>query len=174
MKEIEVKILEIDQEALKNRLSELGARQSFHGELHAVFLDDPQKSLTQQGQLLRVRKEGDSTKLTFKKPISKSGAKIMEELEVGISDIDLAVEIFERLGFQSFKSTRKFRTQFDYLNSHIVIDDYQDDLGPIPPFIEVESPNMEELQQVVSDLGYQQEQCKSWNTYDLVQYYGIQ
>ena len=39
MREIEVKILEIDAKAVGNRIRELGGRRVSHGEMHAIFYD---------------------------------------------------------------------------------------------------------------------------------------
>lgn len=171
MQEIEVKILEIDRKQLEEKLSNLGAKLEFDIEMMALFFDWEDGSITQTGQVLRLRKEGTKTILTHKKAIASDQAKIMHETETEIADIEAMQAVFNQLGLLTIKKTRKFRAQYIWKQSHIVIDDYQDELSPIPVFLEIESPNVEELYEVVKALEYSREDCKNWNTYDLVKHY---
>ena len=173
MQEIEVKILEIDREKIETRLTELGAEKSFDDELHAIFFDFADKSITRGGGLLRLRKEGKETVLTHKKMIAKTTAKIMEETETRVEDIQQMATILNHLGLEQTRETRKFRTQYEWGGAHIVIDVYQDALAAIPPFIEIEAPGQEIINKVVETLGFSPEDCKNWHTYDLIAHYQI-
>lgn len=173
LQEIEVKILEIDPDSIVKRLMELGAKKSFDGEMLALFFDKENDDIQKTGDVLRLRKEGDVTVLTYKKFVSQDGAKIMEEYETRVGDVDQMRTILDLLDFKVKKKTRKFRTQYELGDTHIVIDDYQDELAAIPVFIEVEAPNMERLQEVVQLLGYSTKDCLSWNTYHLMKHYKI-
>ena len=66
MTEIEVKVLEIDSVALKQKLTAIGAKQTFAGELRAMFYDFPEETITQKNDVLRLRKEGNQIMLTYK------------------------------------------------------------------------------------------------------------
>ncbi|MGB3691352.1 MAG: class IV adenylate cyclase [Spirulinaceae cyanobacterium] len=171
MQEIEVKILEIDQEIIEDKLQELGASKSFAGELYAIFYDFSDSSIRQQGDVLRLRKEGEETVLAYKKHIAQGEAKVMEECETLVSDLGNMKTILETLGLKVIKETRKFRTEYTLEDTKIVIDDYQDALEHIPVFIEVEAPNIRRMHEVAKLLGYEPKDCKSWNTYDLAQHY---
>ncbi len=172
MEEIEVKILEVDQVAIENKLQELGATQSFAGELHAIFYDFPDGNIREQKDVLRLRKEGEETVLAYKKHIVQTKAKVMEECETLVSNLDNMKIILERLGLKVIKETRKFRTEYILGKTKIVIDDYQDALEHIPVFIEIEAPSIERMYEVAKLLGYEPQDCHSWNTYDLAQHYG--
>ena len=173
MKEIEVKILEIDRNALVSRLEELGAQKSFDGEMLALFFDTEEGEIYKSGDVLRLRKEGEETVLTYKKFISQGEAKIMEEFETSIGDIVQMRAILDLLNFKVTKKTRKFRTQYELGDAHVVIDNYQDELEAIPEFMEIEAPGMERIAEVLELLGYSVEECKSWHTYDLIKHYKL-
>lgn len=173
MKEIEVKILEIDREAILKKLDALEAQKSFDGEMLALFYDDANGSIAQRQDVLRLRKEGGETVLTYKKFVSQEGAKIMEEYETKVEEVGQMQTILDLLGFQVGKKTRKFRTQFELGDTHIVIDNYQDELAAIPEFIEIEAPSEARMQEVVELLGFSAEDCKSWHTFDLVKHYKL-
>lgn len=173
MTEIEVKILEIDRDSVLARLQELGAKKSFDGEMLALFYDKNDENIAKKGDVLRLRKEGETTVLTYKKFVSQDGAKIMEEYETSVGDVSQMRKILALLNFEEKKKTRKFRTQYDLGDTHIVIDDYQDELARIPEFIEIEAPSLERMEEVVALLGFSTDQCLSWNTYHLMKHYKI-
>lgn len=172
MQEIEVKILEIDQGALEKKLLALGAEKHFEGELHAIFYDFEDASIKERGSVLRLRKEGSETKLTFKSPVSRDEAKIMNEYESGVEDMEAVQKILSHLSLKKAKETRKWRIEYLFGDCKVVIDDYQDDLAYIPVFMEVEAPDLATMKAVVRRLGYKIEDCKSWSTYELVEHYG--
>ena len=171
--EIEVKILEINRSSIVEKLLKLEAKKSFDGEMLALFYDREDDNIHKMGDVLRLRKEGDTTVLTYKKFVSQEGAKIMEEYETRVGDVEQMRTILDLLDFKVKKKTRKFRTQYDLGDTHVVIDDYQDELAAIPVFIEIEAPNMDRLEEVVRLLGYTKEDCLSWNTYQLMKHYNI-
>ena len=173
MQEIEVKILEIDVSAVEQRLSELGAQKEFDHELRAIFYDFPDGRIIQNKELIRLRKEGPKTVLTHKRSIPSGTVKIMEETETEVADFELMDRILQNMGLLRTKETRKTRAQFQFRNVHIVIDNYLGELADIPPFLEIEASNQTELEEMVEILGFRQEHCRNWNTYDLVKHYGL-
>lgn len=95
----------------------------------------------------------------------------MEETETHVEDPEKMSQILQNAGFEVVKYTRKYRTEFALADAHVVFDDYQDELGPIPEFIEVEAKDMETLKRVVESLGFSMEQCLDWSTRELVKHY---
>lgn len=171
MHEIEVKILKVDKPSLLTKLHQLGAEKHFEGELHAIFWDTANNSIRKNQQALRLRKEGEEVALTVKTPISLDTVKIMEELEVKVSDFDIMQDILQALGYQARRSTRKIREEYILQGTKIVFDQYLDDLAYIPLFIEIEAPDVDSLYKIVALLNYSKEDCKNWNTFELVNYY---
>ncbi|MDX2247415.1 MAG: class IV adenylate cyclase [Bacteroidia bacterium] len=176
MKEIEVKILDINRPDVEKTLQKLGAIKSFEGIMAATFFDFPDRKLQKKGDILRLRTEGDVSVLTFKKPVSgrKNAAKVMEETETRIGNPDHFRTILKNLGLSPFNENRKIRTQYDLGAVHVVIDEYQDDLSMIPVFLEIEAPDEFQLYEVVQKLGFTPEDCYNWSTYELVQHYKVQ
>ncbi|MEM7369271.1 MAG: CYTH domain-containing protein [Bacteroidota bacterium] len=173
MRELEIKILEVDPQKIRQCLEEVGAKKSFDGEMLALFLDYEDRRISKRGDVLRIRREDQEIRLTYKSHISQEGIKEMEELETSAGDAETLIRIFEQLGCGIVKQTRKFRTQYEWKGTHIVLDDYKDDLSEIPVFVEIEALDPESLFETASMLGFSKGDCKSWNTYDLIRYYGL-
>lgn len=173
MHEIEVKILEINVSDVEQKLlHKLGFEKEMEGEFHAIFFDDEAKSLKESKRLLRLRKEGDKSVLAFKRNVSREGAKIMEEHQTEVLDFDAAIRLVKGLGYMPTSQTRKIRQVFRKDDIEVVIDDYKDSLGHIPPFLEIEAPSQEALNMWIERLGFEQKQASSWDTRDLVRHYG--
>lgn len=168
MKEIEVKILEINEKEIVDQLLLLGARKTFSGDVKAIYFDYPNKQLSNSSQLLRLRKRGDVAELTHKKKISKDEAKICEEHEVIVADFNQMKEVLLALGFREFKQAEKKRISYELGEVHFEIDTYPD----IPTFLEIEAPSVEELYNMMEKLGIQKEEAKPWGGKDLMQHYG--
>ena len=169
--EIEVKILEVNRKEVVSKLEKLGGIISFDAEMTAWFFDTKENEIKTRGDVLRLRKEGDESVLTYKKHLSRGEAKIMEEIETKVADAEAMKNFLLASGFELVKQTRKFRIQYDLPEAHVVIDNYQDELGAIPEFIEVEAHNIERLKEVVEALGYTMDDCLSWSTRELAKHY---
>ncbi len=107
MNEIEGKILGINVQEVEKKLLALGAKKVFDGELVATMFDFPDKRFSQHEIIVRLRKEGDRTKLTYKKLLNIDKAKVSEELEVGVEDYKIEapnseamLEYAKKLGFE--------------------------------------------------------------------------
>jgi adenylate cyclase class 2 len=173
MVEIEVKILDIDPETVRQCLTAQGATFEFHHEFWAMMFDDADGKIVAKGNLLRLRKEGETVRLTFKHKVESGPLKVMEETETVVEDLLSMREILLKLGYRITRETRKFRTQYALPQGHVVIDAYQDQLAAIPPFVEIETDSKEKLYEIVSLLGFRPEDCKNWNTNDLMKHYQI-
>ncbi len=134
--EIEVKFFIRDIDALKERLTELGALSTDRVFEYNVTFDDKDKFLMKKKSILRLRKDKKVT-LTYKSPpdnrqISKE-FKILKEREVEISDFDTMVKILAGLGFHKDRIYEKWRRTF-------VADDtvFCLDTMPFGNFLEIE------------------------------------
>lgn len=174
MKEIEAKILEINQPQVLQKLDQMNAIKQFEMEFVAVYFQDPENTFAQSGESLRLRKEGEQTVLTFKKPVKNASAslKIREEVETQVQSLDSMHRILELLGYLPQLELRKTRSQFMLGNVHIVIDKYHDDWAHIPAFLEIEAPSENELHQTSVLLGFGPEQLLPWSVKELLEHYG--
>ncbi len=171
MNEVEVKILDIDRDAVESALRARGAEKIFDDEMYAVYLDHPDDTLKKSGDLLRLRKEGDQNILTFKKFVSNTPAKIREEYEVTVSDFESIRYVFEQLGFREWLIMRKHRTSYEVEGVHFEFDRYLDDYEYIPEFLEIEAGDIESIYRFVEELGFDKDACRPWTFLDVVDHY---
>jgi adenylate cyclase class 2 len=102
-----------------------------------VLFDTPDRRLRAAASLVRVRRAGARTLLTFKGPATYERHKAREELEVELSDAPAAAAILERLGFHPVFRYEKYRTEYAEAGQPGVI---TLDETPIGDFFELEGP----------------------------------
>ncbi|MBI4159322.1 CYTH domain-containing protein [Candidatus Woesearchaeota archaeon] len=152
--EIEAKFLDINLLLLRERLKRVDAR-LVHSELlmKRKNFDFPDKSLEKIGAWIRVRDEGDKITLSYKRLLDRTlhGTK---DITVEVNDFERTCSLLLLLGLKliSFQETK--REKWTYGNSEITIDTWP----WIPSFVEIESPNENELRNVADLL------CFSWSS----------
>jgi predicted adenylyl cyclase CyaB len=171
MKEIEVKILEVDPQALVRRLEELGAERTSVANLEALFFDFPDGSLERARNLLRLRRSGIHCWLTFKGYVADPGAKVREEWEVSVSDYSLTCRILEALGLRARLRILKHRIAYRLDRASLAIDCHREEFARIPPLLEIEAPSVEDVHAVARQLGFSPEQCRPWDFSELIAHY---
>ena len=137
MDEIEIKFRVPDLAALNPRLQNLGLTQitpRTH-EINILF-DLPGRPLRAKGDLLRLRKYGDTWLLTHKaKTTNDSPHKIRVETETRVADGEKMESILTALQFQPVFRYEKFRAEWQAAHGHVVVDE-----TPIGNFAEIEGP----------------------------------
>ena len=138
MDEIEIKFRVPDLAALSARLQDLGLKQitpRTH-EMNILF-DLPGRPLRAKGDLLRLRKYGDTWLLTHKaKSASNDGPhKVRVETETRVADGEKMEAILTALQFQPAFRYEKFRAEWSAEKGHVVIDE-----TAIGNFAEIEGP----------------------------------
>lgn len=119
--------------------------------------------------MLRIRSEGEKTKLTFKEKISNEGVKIAEEIETSVSDLKKAESILNKLGLKEIKSTKKHRISYELNGARIELDKYD----KIPIFLEIEAKNIEKIEEIAKLLGYSKADFKTFTGKELFDYYNL-
>ena len=155
MLEKEIKILEIDHEAVVQKLESLGAKKSFEGFIHDVyydFLDEEGHKLELNGRMFRLRKKGEEHIYTIKnkrKKIKKQeGVIAKDEHETSITDIERFSKVLEKYGMTKTREKKKHRISYQLQNMEFDIDFYEG----IPEFLEIEGPSGEAIQSWVTKL----------------------
>ncbi|MCW3996143.1 MAG: class IV adenylate cyclase [Candidatus Bathyarchaeota archaeon] len=171
MREIEVKILNVNKHKIKETFAKLGAKQVFDGKIETLFFDFEDGSIAKRNSVLRVRKEGNRATLTFKKVVHRHGAKVAEEHTVDISDFQQIKMILESVGLLISASMQKHRTSYQLNDVHFDIDTYQGKYSYISPFLEIEAKNAETIYKYANLLGYKAEDCLPWTIKELIDYY---
>jgi predicted adenylyl cyclase CyaB len=171
MHEIEVKVLDIDRASVECRLTEIGAERRSDQSLIALFLDFPDRELAAAGSLLRLRKEGDRSILTFKRRVGEEGAKVREETEVTVGDFEACRKVLKALGLEETMHVEKQRTTYRLGTATIALDRHVGELSFIPEFMEVEAGSLEDVRAVSAQLGFTPDQLKPWGLPQVIEHY---
>jgi len=171
LREIEVKILEIDQKKDEEKLLSLGAKKAFEGIIEAHFFDFKDKSIKKARSSFRLRKYGAKAVITFKRFVPAKGVKARDEFEVEVSDFETAKHIIDCLGLRQWDYVRKKRTSYSLPGAHFEFDKYLGSLSFIPEFLEIEAKNYQLLYHYSDLLGFAKKDCKPWTTSQIIDYY---
>lgn len=134
--EVEIKFAVADLRKLSQELLRLG----FHlatGRTHEmnVLYDLPGRKLLRRGELLRLRKYGNTWKLTHKSKGSAGRHKVRVETETAVEDGEKAEAILKALGLAPSFRYEKYRTEWSDGTGHVVVDE-----TPIGNYGEIEGP----------------------------------
>ncbi|MDX1980021.1 MAG: class IV adenylate cyclase [Bryobacteraceae bacterium] len=132
--ETEIKIAVTGFERIRARLKSLGFARSQPRLFEANMLfDTPGADLRSGGRLLRVRRVGKQTILTYKGPAETGRHKSREELEIVVSDEAMCQAILDRLGFKPTFRYEKYRTEYSDGRGVVTLDQ-----TPIGNYLELE------------------------------------
>ena len=148
--ETEIKFRIADLSALSAKLRQIGFVEitpRTH-EMNVLF-DLPGRPLRARGDILRIRKYGESWVLTHKaKSADNNGPhKVRVETETKVEDGAKLEAIFRALQFEPVFRYEKFRAEWKGEHVHVVLDE-----TPIGNFGEIEGPS-EWIDKVARDLG---------------------
>lgn len=160
--EIEVKFLLRDRNELTRKLQELGAQRLYPETFEDNIVLDRRGELRTRGALLRVRKFGKYALATFKGPMSiEGGVKSREEVQTGVESFELAIQLFDSLGFKPTFRYQKFREVWRVHEAEVVID-----RTPIGDYFEIEG-SMEQIRTITAELGMNMDQALRQSYADL-------
>lgn len=172
-KELETRIIDIDLEALRKRLKELNAKKvKVEDQINDIYDFSDGRLLNAKGYA-RIRtvydrlNEKEIIFMTTKKLLSQGKFKEMEENEVIVSDKTMAEGIFKSLGLKLHQSIKKYRESYKLENGLVEIDINDKAFCPFP-YIEIETDSEENLETIVSLLGYSMKDTTSKTIYQLI------
>ncbi|MEW8954999.1 class IV adenylate cyclase [Clostridium sp.] len=173
MREIETRVINIDVDDIRHKLSSLKTvKVKEENQINHIFDFNDRRLLKDKGYA-RIRVIEDMLKnetryyMTTKKMISQEKYKLMEENETIIKDGDEGINIFKSLGLELVESIKKYRESYKYKNTLVEIDINDKSFCPFP-YIEVESPSEEELLEVLNHVGYTLEETTSKTIYEII------
>jgi adenylate cyclase, class 2 len=168
LKEIEVKILEINVEEIEKKLKEMCAVKVFDGELVNIYFDYQDRHLEKEGKVLRLRKTDDKIILTYKKFITQKDAKVMDENELEVQDFELMGRILKGIGLFPLYEFKKNRKTYELNRIHFEIDESPN----IPAFLEIEAPDLKTIYEIVLKLGFSKKNVNSYSIKEVLEHYG--
>jgi adenylate cyclase, class 2 len=146
--EIEVKFALKDREALVAKLEDIGAERLYPETFEDNIILDRRGELRTRGSMLRVRKFGRYAIATYKGPMSfEKGIRSREEVQTGVESFELAIRLFDALGFKPAFRYQKYREVWRVRDVEVVLD-----RTPIGDYFEIEGP-VEVIREVAGELG---------------------
>jgi len=147
--EIEAKVAVRSLQRVENRLQSLGATCQVPRQLEtSLRYDTPEGSLTQSGQVLRLRRF-DDLRLTYKGAGNRNAGVLQRtEIETSLGDLEAAQKILESLGYTLIFTYEKYRAIWQWGQNHIMLDEM-----PFGCFVEIEAHNAEEIHHCARQLG---------------------
>jgi adenylate cyclase class 2 len=150
--EIEVKFQLRDRQELIRKLQEIGGQRLYPETFEDNIVLDRRGELRTKGSLLRVRKFGKYSIATYKGPMSiEGGVKSREEVQTGVESFELAIQLFDVLGYRPVFRYQKFREVWRVKEVEVVID-----RTPIGEYFEIEGP-MDLIRAIAGELGMNME-----------------
>lgn len=118
----------------------------------------------------RLRRDADTLTFTIKEPRNRE--QLIDdriELETSLQDPGGVIELLQRMGYQVRSEREKYRTSYDLNGTLIEINE-----GPAgKPWLEVEGPSQEAVQQVVGLLGFQPQDMANISEGDMYERHGV-
>ena len=167
MKEIEVKILNVNKKEIEKKLLALGAEKNFDDNIDAIYYSIPQKKEKKKKTVLRLRQKGNIVELTYKHRTKTKCVKICDEYEVKVSDFEEMKKILKSLDYKIKTEIKKHRTSYHINNVHFELDTYPNE----PTLLEIEAPNIKTIEKYVKLLSYTMKDAKGWSYAEILNYY---
>jgi adenylate cyclase class 2 len=147
-REIEVKLWVKNLALIESRLKQKGAillqPRTFEQNLR---FDTSDRSLTQSGQVLRLRRDLHNL-LTFKgASTDEQGARSRLEIQTRVEDFHTARRLLEALGFTVILTYEKFRSEYDFEQGRVSLDEM-----PYGNFLEIEAESANQIQKICQSL----------------------
>ena len=162
--ELKYRADDIDEDALRSTLTNLGAQQ------HAVisqcdrYFNHPGRDFGQTDEALRIRQTDGQYRITYKGPKIDPIAKTRREIELSLADDDSGdklAEILLALGFRETLSVPKSRETWTFTWQGLAVEVVIDTIDQLGQFLELETttddddttPARDALLQLASTLG---------------------
>lgn len=169
MQEIEVKILNISVPIITKKLLAIGAKKLGANIIKTKLFNFPNKPITKDGNLLRLRQVGKKTECTYKiKKETRGKFKIADEAETEIANVVEFEKILARLGLKCIKYIEKKRTSFVLKRLKFEIDEHTG----IPPYLEIEG-TPRSIEQAVKLLGFTMADTSNQTATQVLKSYGV-
>lgn len=153
MREVELKILNVNVPAMRRKLKKLGLKRvmkpTLLREIH--FTSKTFNGRGSSASLFRLRKEGDESFLTVKTKRRKDRRfDVRQETEISVSDFEKTEKILKSVGFEVLREREKFREEYRAKGIKVEIDNYP----KIKPYAEIEGSDKKAVLKLLLMLGY--------------------
>ncbi len=161
MKELEVKILEIDKEIIISKLQSLGATKTFEGQIIADFF------INDEWKKIRLRKKDNRNIITYKIKQHNESINQNIEYETNFDNHENMIEILKNIGFRKYWNSSKYRISYSLWKINFDLDKYEN----IPRLVEIEAQNMNDVKKWVKILWYNMDKTSTLTEWKLKEFY---
>jgi adenylate cyclase class 2 len=172
MHEIETKILEVDVEAIKEKLLSLGALETQNTRLTVDWYCNKDALTENHPWYLRVRKTSDGKSEISWKSLEKfvGNTRQSEEINIDISDFEKGKAILEAVGLVNYAHQEKDRVSYKYKDWNFDLDQYPG----MPAYLEIEGHSEEHVGEAIKLLDLENHQAVSQGETKLIrEKYGL-
>lgn len=168
MREIEIKILNINPRATRKKLLSLGAKREPLVLIVEKSFDFPDRRIKKAGGYFRLRQHGKKTELTYKGNVSRAGGfHASDEFEVLVDDGVNTENMLRQLGLKQVAHREKTRERFVFASAHCELDKYP----TIPHYLEIEG-SKKSIAQIVKKLGLTMSDTNNLTAGQVLEQYG--
>ena len=139
MYEVECKVA-TRHEPVRERLAALDADPIDTVEQVDTYYDAPHRNFPETDEALRVRREGETTRLTYKGPLVDAHSKTRAEHETAVEDGETMARLLDALGFTPAATVEKEREKFRCRGYTVALDT----VSGLGEFVEVEDEAADE------------------------------
>lgn len=158
VKELEVKILNIDPDYIEKKIQSLGGKLISKEQQINTLIDSNNRPIKSYlDAYLRIRQTKDllsnieTTTLTLKKNIENKNLRENIELNTNVEDKDTMLLILQELGFDKTSVGYKERTSYRLEGARLDLDVWDKDTYP-NPYIEIEVDSVDTLENIIEIL----------------------
>lgn len=163
-REIEVKVLHVDLDEMEAKLVDFGGEKIGEERQTNYLIDSAAHPIPAGLGYLRIRciqKDGGETvQCTFKEKKSDEGVRAYDEHTVIIDDAREMRAIFALLGYGLVEEAKKHRISYAFKQCRIDLDRWDPESFP-EPYMEIEGPNREAIDEVIAALSIDREQVST-------------
>ncbi len=164
MKEIELRVVGIDERQVRSRLKAIGAKHL--GKKRLKRLEVRLVNTPKLKRWLRVRTDGHSTTFTMKE--NRGTKENVHEWELTVGDFKSMSQIIQRAFTKNLKAyIESDRDRYHFNNTEITIDKWP----KIPPFMEIEGKSKKQVDAVYKKLNIKGKPIG--NIWDIYRLYGL-
>lgn len=163
-REIEVKVLHVDLDEMERRLVDLGGEKIGEERQTNYLIDSAGHPISAGLGYLRIRRVekggGETIQCTFKEKKYDEGVRAYDEHTVIIDDAREMRAIFALLGYGLVEEAKKHRISYAFKQCRIDLDRWDPESFP-EPYMEIEGPNREAIDEVIVALSIDREQVST-------------
>lgn len=173
VKELEVKILNVDLDEMERKIISLGGRLVAKEVQVNTLIDSTTKPIKESiNAYLRIRETKDllnnnsDITLTLKKIVSTQGLRENIEMNSQVENKEIILQIFKELGYDKIEEGFKERKSYSLQDARFDLDIWDEKTYPYP-YMEIEVESQEDLDKIIKLLNIPKENISTKSIMEL-------